>query len=136
MGLGCCGRAMCCRSHVVTSMVVYVCVCRLADVSANRHTQTHIVADAEGFVGVGISLSFSTVHGGAGGAGAARAAKAARTAARACATAAVCVCWWGCEISQSDDVSAFYDPLNLVVGGGEKGPRRSKSLSKTLNVDT
>ena len=125
MGLGCCGRAMCCRSHVVTSMVVYVCVCRLADVSANRHTQTHIVADAEGFVGVGISLSFSTVHGGAGGAGAARAAKAARTAARACATAAVCVCCvcWGCEISQSDDVSAFYDPLNMERGGGRRTSR-------------
>ena len=33
----------------------------------------------------------------------------------------LCVlCVWGCEISQSDDVSAFYDPLNLVVGGVRK----------------
>jgi hypothetical protein len=63
------GGVMCCGSCVVTSMVVYVCVCRLADVSANRHTQTHRLLALQASRVWHVSLSFSTVHGGKGGGG-------------------------------------------------------------------
>ena len=73
------GGVMCCGSCVVTSMVVYVCVCRLADVSANRHTQTHRLLALQASQVWHVSLSFSTVHGGKGG-GEVRAARTARAA--------------------------------------------------------
>ena len=63
------GGVMCCGSCVVTSKVVYVCVCRLADVSANRHTQTHRLLALQASRVWHVSLSFSTVHGGKGGGG-------------------------------------------------------------------